>query len=237
MSATAAAVFAAIGAAVALPRGRPGVDRLARALPGYERGRRRGPTPRRALPLAGIVAATLLLGPAGAVLLTSAAVARRVWRRGAPGRLGRRRAGAVRQAAPLAYDLLATCVEVGLTLPVAARVVASSVGEPVGPTLAQLAAALERGAPIDEAVHGFGGTGLEALARTVLAAESGGPGLGFALRALAAEARAAAAASAQAAAKRSGVWAVGPLTLCFLPAFVLVGVVPVVAGLLGDVLR
>jgi tight adherence protein B len=39
-------------------------------------------------------------------------------------------------------------------------------------------------------------------------------------------------AEGQAAARRAGVRIVGPLTLCFLPAFVLLGVVPAVVGLL-----
>ncbi len=34
---------------------------------------------------------------------------------------------------------------------------------------------------------------------------------------------------------RAGVLIAGPLGLCFLPAFVLLGVVPVVAGLAGEV--
>jgi len=37
----------------------------------------------------------------------------------------------------------------------------------------------------------------------------------------------------EAAARRAGVAMVAPLGLCFLPAFVLLGVVPLVAGLLG----
>ena len=41
--------------------------------------------------------------------------------------------------------------------------------------------------------------------------------------------------SATAAAERAGVLIAGPLGLCFLPAFVCLGVVPVVAGLAGDV--
>ena len=39
-----------------------------------------------------------------------------------------------------------------------------------------------------------------------------------------------------AAARRSGVLIVLPLGLCFLPAFVLAGLVPVVVAVLGDVL-
>lgn len=37
-------------------------------------------------------------------------------------------------------------------------------------------------------------------------------------------------------AERAGVMVAGPLGLCFLPAFVVLGIVPVVAGLAGDVL-
>jgi hypothetical protein len=42
--------------------------------------------------------------------------------------------------------------------------------------------------------------------------------------------------SAEAAARRAGVHAVGPLVLCFLPAFVLLGVVPVVLSIAAEVL-
>ena len=38
-----------------------------------------------------------------------------------------------------------------------------------------------------------------------------------------------------AAADRAGVLIAGPLGLCFLPAFVCLGIVPVVAGLAGDI--
>ena len=41
--------------------------------------------------------------------------------------------------------------------------------------------------------------------------------------------------AAEAAAQRAGVRAIGPLVVCFLPAFVLVGVVPVVGGIAGQV--
>jgi hypothetical protein len=54
---------------------------------------------------------------------------------------------------------------------------------------------------------------------------------------LAREHRATARSTAQAAAQRAGVAAVGPLGACFLPAFVLVAVVPLVVGLAQQVLR
>ncbi|MCW2777557.1 MAG: hypothetical protein JWN17_1282, partial [Frankiales bacterium] len=53
---------------------------------------------------------------------------------------------------------------------------------------------------------------------------------------LAADARAEARSAAEQRARRAGVLAVAPLGLCFLPAFVLLGVVPVVVGLAGPLL-
>lgn len=44
-------------------------------------------------------------------------------------------------------------------------------------------------------------------------------------------------AAVEAAASRAGVLIVLPLGLCFLPAFVFAGVVPVIVAVLGDVLR
>jgi hypothetical protein len=42
---------------------------------------------------------------------------------------------------------------------------------------------------------------------------------------------------ARAAAERAAVLIAGPLGLCYLPAFVCLGIVPVIAGLATDVLR
>jgi hypothetical protein len=64
------------------------------------------------------------------------------------------------------------------------------------------------------------------------AAEGGAP-VAAAVSRLAADARADARARGEQAARRVGVLAVAPLGLCFLPAFVLLGVVPVIAGLAG----
>jgi hypothetical protein len=54
---------------------------------------------------------------------------------------------------------------------------------------------------------------------------------------LAAQAREDAADAARGAAERASVLIAGPLGVCYLPAFLCVGIVPVVAGLAGDVLR
>jgi pilus assembly protein TadC len=54
---------------------------------------------------------------------------------------------------------------------------------------------------------------------------------------LAVQLRAEAADSASAKAERAAVLIAGPLGLCYLPAFLCLGVVPVVAGLAGEVLH
>jgi pilus assembly protein TadC len=56
------------------------------------------------------------------------------------------------------------------------------------------------------------------------------------LRRIADDLRAARHADVEAAAQRAGVLIVLPLGLCFLPAFVLAGIAPVIVAVLGDVL-
>jgi hypothetical protein len=52
-----------------------------------------------------------------------------------------------------------------------------------------------------------------------------------ALRGLAAEARTSSRARTEAALQRAGVWVLAPLGACFLPAFLCLGVVPLVLGI------
>jgi pilus assembly protein TadC len=59
--------------------------------------------------------------------------------------------------------------------------------------------------------------------------------VGAGLRALAAECRAGQRTRAEAAVRRAGVWVLAPLGACFLPAFVCLGVVPMVLGIAADV--
>jgi pilus assembly protein TadC len=64
---------------------------------------------------------------------------------------------------------------------------------------------------------------------------SSGARLAQALTVTAAELRAAHQAEALARAERVGVWSLLPLGLCFLPAFVCLGVLPVILGVAGEV--
>jgi pilus assembly protein TadC len=77
----------------------------------------------------------------------------------------------------------------------------------------------------------------DALLRLARRSASSGAALADGVAGLADQSRHDAAHTAAAAAERAGVLIAGPLGLCFLPAFVCLGIVPVVAGLAGDVLQ
>jgi len=201
-------------------------------------GRRGGDEPRRiavAL-LVGCAAAVLAGGAVGAVLggLAAALAHRLLPRLPSP---QERAASRIRRLAaaqlPLAADLLAACSAVGGEPAGAVGAVADALPAPVGPLLGGVAAQLRLGADPAEAWSGLAAEHavLAPLGRCLeRAALSGAPPAG-ALARLADAQRAELAAAAQAAVRRVGVLATLPLGLCFLPAFLLTGVVPTVAGL------
>jgi pilus assembly protein TadC len=78
---------------------------------------------------------------------------------------------------------------------------------------------------------------IDALLRLARRSASSGAALADGVAELAAQCRHDAAHAADATAERAAVLIAGPLGLCFLPAFVCLGIVPVVAGLAGDVLQ
>ncbi len=81
------------------------------------------------------------------------------------------------------------------------------------------------------------GKNAEALLRLARRSASSGTALAQGVAELADQSRHEAADAASAAAERASVLIAGPLGLCYLPAFVCLGIIPVVAGLAGDVLR
>jgi pilus assembly protein TadC len=216
------AVLAATAAAVAaLGPAQP--DRIARLLP----SRRSAPPPRTGLPPQAVLVASCVAGLAvwlvigglvGAVLgLVGAAVGPRLI-----GRLSDEESddAEVARELPLALDLLAACLVGGAPTADAVRAVAAALTGPCGVRLA-----LGEG-------PGPAGAAARALSR---AADGGAPVAGAVLR-VAADARREAGARAERAARRAGVLAVGPLGLCFLPAFLLLGVMPAIVGLAGPLL-
>ena len=148
---------------------------------------------------------------------------------------------------PLACDLLAGCLVSGAALPSAASASARALGGPLAERLVEIATRLDLGAPTAEAwaafaqVEGRGAAAREHrrsladVSRAVSAAAESGAPLAEVLAGLAEDARARALLEARLRARAVGVRAVLPLGLCFLPAFVLLGVVPLVAGMAGQV--
>jgi pilus assembly protein TadC len=72
---------------------------------------------------------------------------------------------------------------------------------------------------------------LAPLARTAARASNSGAALAPTLARLARDQRRTARTAAEARAQAAGVRAVAPLGLCFLPAFVVLGIVPAIAGI------
>jgi pilus assembly protein TadC len=141
---------------------------------------------------------------------------------------------------PLALDLLAACLTGGALPADAAQAVAAAVGGPCGGRLAAVSAALAVGTAPAAAWRALAGDSeddpLAPAARALARAAEGGAPVAAVVSRLAADARAEARSRGEQAARRVGVHAVAPLGLCFLPAFVLLGIVPVVAGLAAPLL-
>ncbi|WP_407565905.1 type II secretion system F family protein [Streptomyces sp. 184] len=187
--------------------------------------------------LAGVAVLIFVGGAVGAVAGLAAAYGIRRWQRRAAAVA--RRDGGIRTGADLASaaDLLAACLAAGAGPREAAAEVGRSLGGPVGERLAQGAAELRLGgtpraawAPLAEL------PGAARLADWLEQAGHTGMPVVDAVSRLAAECRAEETRAAAARARRAGVKVAGPLGLCFLPAFLAVGVAPVVMGLAARLL-
>lgn len=198
-------------------------------------------TLRRWLPLAGAVCGAWVLvgGVTGAVLGLGAGVVLRWWRSRqlAVGRAEPVGTAAATRQLPLAADLLAACIAAGAGPVMAAQAVGDALDGPVGRALARGAAEVRLGGEPAAAWRRLAELpGAGALARLLERAdESGLPAAGPAAR-LASDARAQWARTATARARRAAVLISAPVGLCFLPAFIAVGVLPVVIGLAGGVM-
>ncbi|MGV1087188.1 MAG: type II secretion system F family protein [Mycobacterium sp.] len=137
-----------------------------------------------------------------------------------------------------ALDVLAVCLEAGMGVANAAAATAPSASPGLRVVLQRAADLLALGADPDIAWSvADGDPDLDALMRLARRSASSGSALAHGVRELADQLRQDAVHAAAAAAERAGVFIAGPLGLCFLPAFVCLGIVPVVAGLAADVLH
>ncbi|MGK5628022.1 type II secretion system F family protein [Streptomyces sp. URMC 123] len=180
----------------------------------------------------------LVGGTAGCLL--GAVLAHAVWRWW-PRRPARARpaatARAVARELPLAGDLLAACLIAGAGPRAAAEAVGGSLDGPVGRRLAQAAAELRLGGAPDAAWGRVAALpGARGLARCLQRAWDTGAPAAEPMARLAADLRADRAREAAARARKAGVLATAPLGLCFLPAFLVLGVAPVLIGMASGLL-
>jgi pilus assembly protein TadC len=144
-------------------------------------------------------------------------------------------------AAASTFDLFSACLAAGMAVSTAAAAATGSAPPSLAPMLRRAAELLALGADPARAWAGGGdvvpqGKNAEALLRLARRSAASGSALADGVAELAVHARHDAAAAADAVAERASVLVAGPLGLCYLPAFLCLGVIPVVAGLAGDVL-
>ncbi|ORB84481.1 hypothetical protein B1987_12500 [Mycobacterium kansasii] len=185
-----------------------------------------------------LLAAALLAGAGPAVVRVRA---------GLPSRVPRMRPRLAPDRDPLAFssslDVLAVCLAAGMAVSAAAAATAPSAPPRLAQLLSRAADLLTLGADPSaawsvppELSRGAADAQTDALLRLARRSASSGAMLASGVVELAAQSRNDAAHAATADAQRAGVLIAGPLGLCFLPAFVCLGIVPVVAGLAARVL-
>ena len=135
---------------------------------------------------------------------------------------------------PAACDLLGVCLRAGVPVAGALAAVGAATPAPLGPELQGVAALYRMGADPRRAWVDTPSE-LAGLGRVLVRAGESGSTVAPALRSLAADGRSATRAATEAAVRRAGVWILAPLGLCFLPAFLCLGVVPLILGIAADV--
>ncbi|MBB5892337.1 type II secretion system F family protein [Kutzneria kofuensis] len=135
------------------------------------------------------------------------------------------------------WDLLAASLRAGLPVPTAIRAVASVAPPGCADVLRRTAELLALGSdPVQAWAPALADPATEPLARGARRSARSGTALAEVADGLAQRIRATAADTAEVRAQRAAVLITGPLGLCFLPAFLCLGVVPVVVGLAGRLL-
>lgn len=140
-------------------------------------------------------------------------------------------------AVAASFDLLAACLRGGLPVADAVGAVSGSAPDPMAGTLRRVSDLLMLGADPDLAWSDAAlDPTTESLARLARRSSRSGTSLSVSMTELAERSRGDAEDAAAASAERAGVLISGPLGLCFLPAFLALGIVPVVIGLATSVL-
>lgn len=135
------------------------------------------------------------------------------------------------------WELLAVCLEAGLPVAAALSATAAPIPGRTGVLLRRVAGLLELGAdPADAWRVATDTPELATFARAAGRSAGTGAALAQVARVEGTRIRAELIDTAQERAQRAAVLITGPLGLCFLPAFLVLGIAPVVVGLAGEAL-
>lgn len=218
------------------PRPEPRLQRLRRV----EVGSRRSLTPAQlgvgAAILAG-VGAIGVVGPLQGIVVGAIALVLipRLMSRLESGDSRRQRQALERQL-PDALDVLTSVLEAGAPPGDALAVVGEALGPPINAELLRVTRALSLGATAQQAWNSAHPTMRPLAAAMCRSAESGAP-LAFVLAGASRDARREHRVRVEVAARSAGVRAVAPLAACFLPAFFLMGVAPIIASFVEQLLH
>ncbi|GAA1953621.1 hypothetical protein GCM10009798_10980 [Nocardioides panacihumi] len=185
--------------------------------------------------LAGVAASTLVGGMPGWVIAPVAAGG--CWRaigRAEPADVRRQR-DELRRELPHLARLLAAALAAGAAPATAAQAVSDALPGPGGARLGAAAARLRLGADPVAVWQGLADEpALAPLGRALARGQSSGSSVVVSVQRLGDELARAARADAEDRARRVGVKAAVPLGICLLPCFLLIGIVPLVGGLLAS---
>ncbi|UGQ09102.1 type II secretion system F family protein [Yinghuangia sp. ASG 101] len=186
---------------------------------------------------AGVAGGLFLGGTAGwiAVPCVAALVDRQLAR--LPTSADRTRRQRISADLPVAADLLSACLVAGATPVTAVATVASAVGGPLGDELRAAASAVHLGGDPARCWSALSADPeLAPLGRALARSGDGGAPLAERIAHVADECRERRRSALTTTARRTAVRATLPLGACFLPAFLVIGVVPVVIGLAAPLL-
>lgn len=208
----------------------PATSRSRLALP--RPGSSRFSAPDLAAAVAGLAVALLVGGFAGILAGVAVGVAARTGLR----RIGpddKPRRDALARQAPDAVDCLASCLAAGAPLWSAMQVVGEAFGEPIAGMLTRSVQRHAMGSPASETfAQWISEPVLAPVGRLLVRSSESGGSLTSSLVACAQRMRQERAGELELRARAVGVKAVAPLGVCFLPAFVLLAVVPIVGSML-----
>lgn len=187
---------------------------------------------------AGASAAVVVGGAAGLVVAVVVTVAAARWLSRQEPRSRRRWREQRATDLPAALDLLSLCLRSGTPIGPALKQVASVLDGSLAADLSGVAALHELGAEAPVAWSELAEDPVLApVARAVARTAHSGSALAAAFESVASQLRGQRQQEAEAAARRAAVLVMAPLGLCFLPAFVCLGVVPTVLGVAATVLH